>query len=103
MRKLKKINVLNLIALICMSLFLGGCSLLNTIMYAEPEQEEFSFSGYVMADGEAVESAVVNCGPKSVETDENGFYSITGLTSAEIFVSLKIDISCIPRNCHQSI
>ncbi|MGN0961682.1 MAG: hypothetical protein ACI4PF_05770, partial [Christensenellales bacterium] len=52
------------------------------------EVPTYSFSGYVYADGEALNGAKVSCGIKQTETDENGYYRFEGLTKVvEVTVS----------------
>jgi len=66
----------------------GMLALIFLVIMKEPEIETFDFSGYVYADGEALSGAKVSCGITSTETDENGYYSFSGLTSVvEVIVS----------------
>lgn len=65
-----------------MSMFLGGCSLLEGLLFAKEEVPEFSFSGYVVADGRPLEGAMVDCGITSSTTDSTGYYSFSKLKKA---------------------
>lgn len=76
--------------MIMMSMFLGGCSLLEGLLFAKEEVPEFSFSGYVVADGRPLDGAVVDCGITSSTTDSTGYYSFSKLKKA-ISVSVHKD------------
>lgn len=59
------------------SVFLSGCSLLDNLLFTKSEVPEFSFSGYVRADGKPLEGATVDCGVNKVLTNEQGYYSFS--------------------------
>lgn len=59
------------------SVFLSGCSLLDNLLFTKSEVPEFSFSGYVRADGKPLEGATVDCGVSKVTTNEQGYYSFS--------------------------
>ena len=55
------------------SVFLSGCSLLDNLLFTKSEVPEFSFSGYVRADGKPLEGATVDCGVSKVTINEQGY------------------------------
>ena len=59
---------------------ISGCSLLDNLLFTKSQVPEFSFSGYVRADGEPLADATVDCGISSCQTDENGYYSFNKLS-----------------------
>lgn len=70
------------LAIICVALFVFF------VLLRKDAIPTFSFSGYVYADGEALEGAKVSCGVMQAETDENGQYRFEGLSSVvEVTVS----------------
>ncbi len=69
---------------------LSGCSLLENLFFAKTEVPEFSFSGYVTADGLALEGAIVDCGLSTTETNESGYFKFTGINKV-VQVSVKKD------------
>lgn len=78
------------LCLCVVSLMLSGCSMLENLFFAKTEVPEFSFSGYVMADGKALEGAIVDCGMLSTETNESGYYKFSGVNKV-VQVSVKKD------------
>lgn len=76
---------------LCLVTFLlSGCSLLENLFFAKTEVPEFSFSGYVTADGLALEGATVDCGLSTTETNESGYFKFTGINKV-VQVSVKKD------------
>lgn len=78
------------LCLCVVSLMLSGCSMLENLFFTKTEVPEFSFSGYVMADGKALEGAIVDCGVLSTETNESGYYKFSGVNKV-VQVSVKKD------------
>ena len=75
-------------ALGIVSLLFSGCSLLEGLLFTKPDVDEFSFSGFVSADGEALVGAKVDCGVASCETDEDGKYKFEKITKV---VQVKVE------------
>ncbi len=69
------------LCLMLASLALSGCSLLEGLLFTKSTVPEFSFSGYVFADGKALEGAKVDCGISSTETDESGYFKFSNINS----------------------
>lgn len=69
------------LCLMLASLALSGCSLLEGLLFTKTTVPEFSFSGYVFADGKALEGAKVDCGISSTETDESGYFKFSNINS----------------------
>ena len=67
------------LCLMAVTLLLSGCSLLDNLLFAKTSVPEFSFSGYVFADGKALDGATVDCGVASTETNESGYFKFTGI------------------------
>ena len=74
-----KKNWWKFLCLCAVSLLFGGCSLLDNLLFTKNSVPEFTFSGYVYADGKALEGALVDCGMKTTTTDEMGYYKFTGV------------------------
>lgn len=62
------------LCLVICCVWLSGCSLLDNILFEKTIVPEFSFSGYVSADGSALEGATVDCGLRTCTTDETGYF-----------------------------
>ena len=77
---MRRKNWIVIMVLGIVSLMLSGCSLLEGLLFTKPNVEEFSFSGYVSADGEALAGAKVDCGVATCETDEDGKYKFEKIT-----------------------
>ncbi len=75
-----KRNWFGYIVMIAVCFLISGCSLLDNLLFTKSEVPEFSFSGYVRADGEPLADATVDCGISSCQTDENGYYSFNKLS-----------------------
>lgn len=74
---MKKIFWWKLICLFFISSFISGCSFVENIFFSKNTIKEFSFSGYVTADGKALEGAIVDCGLNTCTTDEMGYYKFS--------------------------
>lgn len=85
---MKRKNWLLVMALGIVSLLFSGCSLLEGLLFTKPDVDEFSFSGFVSADGEALAGAKVDCGIASCETDEDGNYKFEKITKV---VQVKVE------------
>ena len=72
-------NLWQILCIMMVSVLLSGCSLLEGLLFAKTSVPEFSFSGYVYADGKALEGATVDCGVSSTETDDSGYFKFTGI------------------------
>lgn len=80
----------NLILILLISIFLSGCSLLDGLLFTKDTVPEYSFSGYVYADGSPLSGATVDCGLNLTTTNDEGYYSFSGLKQA-VEVSVKKD------------
>ena len=76
---MSKKNWWQILYVLMVSVLLSGCSLLEGLLFAKTSVPEFSFSGYVYADGKALEGATVDCGISSTETNESGYFKFTGI------------------------
>lgn len=85
-----KKNWWKLLCLGIATLCLSGCSLLENLFLTHEEVPEFSFSGYVMADGKALSGATVDCGISTTQTDEKGYYKFSGINNV-VQVSVEKD------------
>lgn len=80
----------NLILILLMSIFLSSCSLIDGLLFTKDAVPEYSFSGYVYADGNPLSGAIVDCGLNSTTTNDEGYYSFSGLKKA-VEVSVEKD------------
>lgn len=79
---MKRKNWWKYLCMIAMSLLLTGCSLnFESLFFAQKEVPEYSFSGYVYADGLALEGATVDCGTASTKTNEKGYFKFSNVSS----------------------
>lgn len=72
----------NLILILLISIFLSGCSLFDGLLFTKDMVPEYSFSGYVYADGNPLEGVTVDCGLNTAFTNDHGYYSFSGLKQA---------------------
>lgn len=84
-----KKNWWKILCLCVVSLLFGGCSLLDNLLFTKNTVPEFTFSGYVYADGKALEGALVDCGMKTTTTDQMGYYKFTGVNKVVQVVAEK--------------
>ncbi len=80
----------NLILILLISIFLSGCSLIEELLFTKDTVPEYSFSGYVYADGSPLDGVTVDCGLNTATTNELGYYSFSGLKKA-VEVSVEKD------------
>ena len=74
-----KKNWWKFLCLCVISLLFGGCSFIDNLLFTKATVPEFTFSGYVYADGKALEGATIDCGMKTTTTDQMGYYKFTGV------------------------
>lgn len=78
---MKKHLFANIFLIMIFSIFLSGCSLLEGLFLTTDEVPQYSFSGYVYADGEPLANATINCG-QITTSNEFGYYSFEGVKNA---------------------